>query len=443
VSLRADVERCFRAALAACDPEPLVRDALARAPELAAPGGRVRVLAAGKAAAAMARGAAAALEGRAFTGLVVTPTPDPAPAGMLAVVAAHPLPDERSVAAARAAQALARDGVAGDVLVVLLSGGASSLLALPHSAVPLPDYAETVRLLMHAGADIHALNTVRRALDHLKGGGLAAAADPADIVAFAISDVPGDDPAAIASGPLHPDPTTAADAIEVLRAHGVLDAAPAAVRSFLDLLTEAALPAPRLLEARRGSIRYELVATSATAVRAAAAEAGRLGYDVTVDAAPVQGGAAEVGAAWGRRARTLAGHAGGPAAHLAGGETTVTVRGSGRGGRNQEVALAAALEMDGLADVAFGALATDGIDGPTDAAGAIVDGGVAAALRARGVDGRAALRDNDAYAALDAVGALLRTGATGTNVMDLCLLLARPAPAPPRNATAASAGSGR
>jgi glycerate 2-kinase len=426
--LRAEIEQCFRAALHAVDAEPLTRDAVRRAPEFRQPTGRILILAAGKAAAAMARGAVSALDDVAPTGIVIVP--DEAmtgPAGLRTLAGSHPLPDARSVEAARAAQSLARDATEGDALLVLLSGGASSLLALPHSTVPVADYAEVVRLLMHAGADIHAINIVRRSIDLLKGGGLAAEAHPARVIGLIISDVIGDDPATIASGPLHADPTTAADALDVLRRYDVLHDVPVTVRDFLSMIDDGTAPSPRLLQADPSHVRHEVIATNRTAVHAAADAARALGYDVQVDAEPLQGEAAVVGRAWGRRAREAAA-ADAPTAFIAGGETTVTVRGPGRGGRNQEVALAAAMEMDAIVGVAFGALATDGVDGPTDAAGAVVDGQTVGRIREAGIDAGAALADNNAYATLDRAGALVRTGATGTNVMDLCILLAGRAP---------------
>jgi glycerate-2-kinase len=377
--LRADLEAILRAGIAGAAPGPLLERALRRHP-LAGP---VHLLAIGKAAPAMARAAYRLVPVR--KALVVAPFtddepwPSPRPEQR---VADHPIPGQRSIDAAVAVQEFLTCLTADDTVLVLLSGGGSALLALPAPGLTLHDIAVTTRVLMAAGAGIHALNCVRRHLDDVKGGRLARFAAPATVHCLALSDVPGDDPAVIASGPFTPDPTTFSLALSVLREFELLDRVPPNVRRHLE--AGAAGEAGETLKPGDIAFRlvhYEIVGGNQQAREAAALEARR---------------------------------------------RTVTVLGTGRGGRNQELALAAAAVIAGVAGVAVGAVGTDGIDGASPAAGAIVDGSTAAKLRARGLEANRALAANDSYTALSAVGDVLLTGPTGTNVMDLAVLLALP-----------------
>jgi hydroxypyruvate reductase len=338
------------------------------------------------------------------------------------------LPDARSLEAGRRAAEFLRAGGATDLVLVLVSGGASALAVLPRASLSLDALRATTDLLLRAGAPIGELNTVRKHLDLLKGGGLVRLAAPARLVVLLLSDVVGDDPSVIASGLTVPDPTTYADAMEVLARRGLRDSAPPAVREVL--ARGARGEEPETLKPGEALARLAstaVIARGATAVEAAAARAAALGFTPHVLGTGVEGEARAVGRAM---AELLGATAQGrgpvrpPAALLWAGETTVTVRGHGRGGRNQEVALAAARALADIPGVCLAALGTDGTDGPTDAAGALVDGSTAGRARAAGLDLERALAENDAYPVLDALGALIRTGPTGTHVNDLGIALA-------------------
>jgi len=431
--VRARLERVLRAALAAVDAGAAVSRAVAReggglvlCGSPLADSQRLWVLAAGKAAGAMA----AALETRAGDriagGLAITKDGHGVPLARIALrEAGHPVPDARSEAAAREALALVSGAGRDDALVVLLSGGASSLLACPAPGLSLADVAATTSLLLSAGAGIEELNAVRKHLSAVGGGRLGRCAVSDRIEVLAISDVPGDRIDVIGSGPFAPDPSTFADALAALDRRGVRDRVPARVASHLVAgargeAEETAKPGDAGLE----RVRTTLLATNATALSAAAAAASDLGMRPLTLSGSLQGEARDVG----RRLAALAGAirpgAGGasPLCLIAGGETAVTVRGRGRGGRNQELALAAARVIDGCAGIAILAAGTDGSDGPTDAAGAFADGGTLERARARHLDAAAALAENDSYGFFAAEGGLLVTGPTRTNVMDLVLL---------------------
>ena len=411
MSARATLEALFRDGLAAVDPEPATRrwalDRQRRTHDVAH-----HVLAIGKAAGAMARGFVAAGVAPVGRGLVVTRDGHaPGPPAFETRFAGHPLPDARSAAAGEAALAFAARVPASDTLVVLVSGGASALVACPVAGVPLADLARVTEALMRAGADIAALNRVRKRLSRVAGGGLLAASGTASVEVALVSDVPGDAPGVIGSGPCWPgDDGSAAPLDDVVRAMG--DAVPSAVRRAL---------AHRRPETAR-SVRppHRIVARNADAVAGMAREAARRGLRAVALDEPLHGEARAAGAALVAASRARPG----PAVLLAGGETTVTVAGHGRGGRNQEVALGAALALASGGPPAVSVLAagTDGSDGPTDAAGAFADASTVARGRARGVDAAAALAANDAYSFFAAEGGIFRTGPTGTNVMDVALV---------------------
>jgi len=312
--------------------------------------GRVLVLAAGKAAPAMAAAAEAALGPRIADGLAVSNAPGPRLRRTRLQLAGHPLPDARGVEAAHAVEAMVRGLTVEDVLVVLLSGGASALLPAPVPGVSLEDKAAVTALLMRAGAGITELNTVRKHLSRLKGGGLARAAAPARVVTLVLSDVVGDDLSTIASGPTVPDPTTYAEARRILDDRGLASAVPASVRRHLDAGVRgerAETPKPRDAVFRR--VRTRVVGSNRLSVQAAAREARRRGLRPLVLTTRLEGEAREVArvlVAVLRECVESATPASPPVCLLAGGETTVTVRGDGRGGRNQEMAVAAA---EGLA----------------------------------------------------------------------------------------------
>ncbi|MCG6962916.1 MAG: DUF4147 domain-containing protein, partial [Acidobacteria bacterium] len=321
-------------------------------------------------------------------------------------------------AAARELLALAGSLREGDLLLVLLSGGASALLAAPEHGLALDDVLATTRALLSAGAPITAVNAVRRQILAAGGGGLARAAFPAQVFTAVLSDVLGDPLPDIASGPTVASPTTAADAAAVLERFGVAASVPAPVVRFLRARAGAAEAGDR---AWMSSSRIVLLANNRTAVDAAVGALAAAGYDVMAPARPLAGEASARGRQLGGLATALAPPR--PTALVLGGETTVTVRGSGRGGRNQELALAAAFQLTSARPAVLLAGGTDGIDGLSENAGALVDPGTAARITRAGVDPLAALADNDSASALEAAGDALVTGPTGTNVGDVTMVV--------------------
>ncbi len=372
----------------------------------------------------MARAAVEVLGSRVQGGLVVVPGAEAVPPGLDVVGAEHPQPGNGSEEAGRRALQLSAAVRADEELLVLLSGGASSLLAAPVPGVTLADKRRTTGVLLRAGADIVALNTVRKHLSRVKGGRLAAAC-AAPCRALVLSDVVGDPLGVIASGPTVPDESTFGDAWRVLQAYGGADAYPPAVVHYLAAGVRGDVQeSPKPGDPRFARVRTQLIGGRRDAMAGAAEEAARLGYAVDVIDAPVVGearhaGAALAGAVLGRP------RAASPRCVISSGETTVRVRGSGRGGRNQELALATVGILAGAGRrVALASVGTDGIDGPTDAAGAYVDHTTDARAAALGLASPAAYLDhNDSYAFFDALGDLVRTGPTGTNVGDLQIFL--------------------
>jgi hydroxypyruvate reductase len=424
--LRRDALLIFHAALAAVDPARLVREALEAAERPSpAPGGRLLVVAVGKAALGMAKGAAEALGGSVETGIVLAPPggDNPVLSRFLVFRGAHPIPDEDGVEGARRIGELARATHAGDHLLLLLSGGGSALLTLPHGDLTLEDVRRTTELLLLSGAGIQELNTVRKHIEMLKGGRLAALAEPARVTALILSDVVGDPLDVVASGPVSPDPTTFADAIHVLRSRGVWSSAPATVRAHLARGEAGGVAeTPKPGDAAFARVRTTVVGNAALSALRASEKAEALGYAAFVDSTVVSGEARQVGEAIAARALSLA-SAGRAACAVSAGETTVTVRGDGRGGRNQELALSSAIRLDGATGVLVFSAGTDGLDGPTDAAGAVATGSTVARARSLGLDPARHLSRNDAYPFFEALGDLVKTGATGTNVMDLMLAM--------------------
>ena len=337
--------------------------------------------------------------------------------------AGHPLPTAGSVAAARRALDVARAADRDAVLVVLISGGASAMMALPVDGVTLEDKQQTVRLLLLGGADIHQLNTVRKHLSAIKGGQLAAASR-ARVVTLAVSDVIGDDLSMIASGPTVPDATTFRAALQVLDDRGGRAGYPRSVVQHLERGEAGLVPeTPKPGDSRLAHSSARVIGNRLTAVEGARTAAEGLGYRVHLVDVPIVGEARRAALPLVTAARTAtAGD--GRACMLASGETTVTVTGTGKGGRNQELALAMIPHLHVLGDtVAAASVGTDGIDGPTDAAGALVDSTTSARVAAAGLAAGTYLDDNNSYAFFDALGDLIRTGPTGTNVGDLQIIL--------------------
>lgn len=438
-SLRRAAARILDRAIAAVDPYAATARVLRRVNGAIEIGGRtypltsgarVIVVGAGKAGAPMARAVEEILRDRLTAGVVAVKTGYTVPLDRIALLEArHPVPDDAGEAAARGILAL----LAGlkptpkDLAISLISGGGSALLPLPRPGLTLADTVLTTELLLRSGATITEINTVRKHLSGIAGGQLAAAAAPARLVTLIVSDIVGSPVDAIASGPTVPDPTTFADAIGVLERYRLPDRVPPAVLEMLRRGAAGELPeTPKPGDPVFDGSNVMVIADNAAAARAAVAEGKREGFRSLLLSTYIEGEATDVGRVLGGIARQIA--ASGdpiapPACLVAGGETTVTVTGSGKGGRNQEVALAAGEALEGIPDVLVVSFATDGTDGPTDAAGAVADGTTFARARDAGLDPRRHLAANDAYACLDAIGDLIRTGPTNTNVNDLMLIL--------------------
>jgi glycerate 2-kinase len=425
-----EVSRRIRAAaMAAADPYGVVKKALA--PEDFNRAGRLFLLAVGKAAALMTAGAMEALRECTVPisdGLVVQPRGYPAHPALehhpgRVRSAGHPVPDADSLAAAAEAVAMIEGMAETDTCLFLLSGGGSSLLSSPHPPLSLEDLAATNRLLLASGAGITEINTVRRHLSSLSGGRLAARCQ-GTLLTLAVSDVVGDDPAAIASGPTVADPTTFHDALGILESRDLLARVPPGVRALLDAGAAGKVPeTPKQLPARH---TWRLAASGQGAVEAAAAAARELGFTPRVLTTRLEGEAREAGRMLGHAALDARAGRGGitlAACLVAAGETTVTVRGAGKGGRNQELALAAAGVLEGVPGVLLTSFATDGVEGNTNAAGAYASGATIAAGRAAGVDAEACLAENDSHSFMAAAGELIVTGPTGTNVNDITFIL--------------------
>jgi hydroxypyruvate reductase len=370
---------------------------------------QVFLLAFGKAAPAMARAAVEKLPGLEIAGLVVSNHPEPLPLGLDLQVTGHPLPDERSAEAARASLDLLTRAGERDLVLCLISGGGSALLELPASGISMTDEQATVDALLSSGADITELNTVRKHLSAIKGGRLAQAADPAQLFTLILSDVVGNPLDVIASGPSVPDPTTYVDALAILDRYDLRNRVPGAIVDHLEAGRAAAVEETPKTPYHRQVI--SIVGDGFRAARGAAAAAEQAGLPVTIATTTMTGDAQA------EAIRCL--QEAGPGVTVFAGETTVKVIGKGRGGRNQEAALAAARELSGNSSVLFAALGTDGIDGSTNAAGAIVDGETVDRGARAGLDVDAYLADNDSGTFLEKVGDQLCTGPTGTNVGDV------------------------
>lgn len=380
------------------------------------------MIAAGKAAAAMATAADRALGSRLHAGLIVSPTALDVSAPWRSITAEHPNPGDGSIAGGRAALALAASTDADDLLLVLISGGASALMAAPAPGLTLDDKRRTTTLLLRGGADIHALNTVRKHVSAVKGGRLAAAS-AARTLTFIVSDVVGDDPSVIASGPTVADTSTYEEALDVLDGCGGRAAFPSALVSHLERGQRGLIPeTPKPGDPALARSVAQVIGSRAIAIAGAADEARRRGFQTICLDEPIVGEARQAGPLL--LARALERATPGRCCIIAGGETTVTVRGAGRGGRNQEMALSLVEPLAALGRPAlFASIGTDGIDGPTDAAGAMVGPRTLSRGRAGGVDPADALDSNNSYEYFAAVGDLIKTGPTGTNVGDLQILL--------------------
>jgi hydroxypyruvate reductase len=432
-----------RAALEAVEPGAAVRRHVQRQGDSLSIGGqpydlaaveRVWVVGGGKAATAMVAALNASLGDYLAGGLVVTKydhidtSLDTGPVEV--VEAGHPLPDESGVTGTQRMADLLASVSGRDLVLAVLSGGGSALLTLPATGLTLADMQATTDLLLRCGATIVELNAVRKHLSRIKGGGLARLAGQASVASLILSDVVGDPLDVISSGPTVPDPTTFADAWAVLERYDLIERVPVAVRERLlagcgGKLPDTPKPEARLFE----RVQNVIVGSNRLAAEGAvgAARAGRL--NALLLSTFVEGEARQVAQVAAALAKELVHYdrpVPKPACLVWGGETTVKVCGEGLGGRNQELALAAAMAMEGLPNVVLVALGTDGTDGPTDAAGAIATGETVARGRALGLDPAAYLANNDSYHFFDGLGDLIHTGPTGTNVNDLLFIFAFP-----------------
>lgn len=440
--LRSDALAIFRAGLHAANAgEAIRRSVRLSGSKLYLRGGRslslkefdrIFVIGAGKAGAAMA----GALEqivgtGRITGGLlnVKHGHAAPKPKRIRLNECAHPVPDAQGEHGAREMEALLREMNARDLVFVLISGGASALLPAPAPPVTLADKQKTTDLLLKCGADIFQLNAVRKHLSDLKGGQTAELAYPATVVSLILSDVIGDPLDVIGSGPTAPDSTTYGDALRVLSHFKLTRRVPRSVLFRLEQGAAGEFPeTPKPGDAIFENVVNVIVGSNRLALEAAAQEARRLGYKPVILSSSMQGEAREVARAHCEILRevTATGNPiAAPACLLSGGETTVTVKGKGKGGRNQEFALASAIYLEGLAGALVLSAGTDGTDGPTDAAGAIADGYTAQRAKDQGLSVPEHLHENDSYTVFSALADLVKTGSTGTNVMDLNIMLAR------------------
>jgi glycerate 2-kinase len=435
--LRMSARSIFEAGLAAADPYRLLEEGFRILPgegfrfgddpfvlPLPGPSGRVRLFGAGKAAGSLAR----ALEERLSQGgvpvsgrIVVKHGHAVKLEHVVVEEGGHPLPDEAGAAATKRLLTDLADGRSEDRIFFLLTGGASSLLVAPAPGIALEDQIATTNLLLRAGATIRELNAVRKHLSAVKGGRLLERMAPAKILAFVVSDVIGDDLSSIGSGPATPDPTTFEDCLRVVSRYRLEDSLPATVRERLQggargLVPETPKPESELF----ARVHHVILASNRMSLSEARKKAIELGFDAEIFRRDMEGEVHEVAREFAAR---LVSRAASPGRFvlLAGGELTLRVQGTGRGGRNQELALVVAREIRGHSGIGLLAAGTDGTDGPTDAAGAFADGETWERARRGGIDPDGILADNDSYRLFDRLGDLLRTGPTGTNVNDLVI----------------------
>jgi hydroxypyruvate reductase len=416
--LRRHALAIFRASLAAADPEAAVARHLSKLKIRQYR--RVFVVGAGKAGASMAKAVETALGAQIAAGLVNVKDGHTAKLKRIELnECGHPVPDQRGVDGARRIAEIAREAGEDDLVLCLISGGASALMPAPVPPITLEEKQAVTRLLLASGANIHEINAVRKHISAIKGGQLARLAAPATVESLLLSDVIGDDLDVIGSGPTAPDASTFAGAVAILEKYGIYDRVPASVR---DRLTggDAETPKPGSVVFR--NVRNTVIGSNRLALDAASAKAKELGYNTLILASEIEGETRDVARMHAAIAREIARYGRpvkAPACIVTGGETTVTLKGEGLGGRNQEFVLAAAIDIAGQPGRVVFCAGTDGTDGPTDAAGAIADGST---LR-RKPDARAFLNANDSYHYFEALEDLVKTGPTNTNVMDVRLVM--------------------
>lgn len=434
---RRQVVEIMQAALEAVDPAGAVRRFVQRDGDLLVVGDttyhlsdyqNVYVVGAGKADAAMAQAIESILGDRLTKGIVNVKYEHTLPTERIALQeAGHPVPDEAGIAGSRQIAEVLEAAGSNDLVICLISGGGSALMTLPVEGVTLDDLQALTSALLRAGATIVEINIIRKHLDRLKGGKLARLAAPARVVSLILSDVVGNPLDAIASGPTVPDNSTFEDAWRLLERFDLLDKVPESVVDVIRRGMQGEIPEnPVEGDAIFDGIQNVIVASNDLAAEAAQRQAEALGLNTMLLSTYVEGEAREVARVLAAIAKEIRGSGrplAAPACVILGGETTVTLKGDGKGGRNQEMALASAIAIDGLEDTAIACLATDGTDGPTDASGALADGSTVARARDLGMDPWAYLAGNNAYPFFEALEDLLMTGPTQTNVNDLAFVL--------------------
>ncbi len=434
--LRKQALAIFKAALAAADPIHAVLAHLKLEGNTLSAGRRkydltrvenVYVIGAGKAGAAMARAIGRVFGRRITRGLINVKYGHVASLRRIGLnECGHPVPDAAGLLGAERIAEIARAAGSRDLVVCLISGGASALLPSPAPPITLEEMQAATQLLLASGADIHEFNAVRKHISAIKGGQLARMAAPATVIALLLSDVLGDDPGVIGSGPVAPDHSTFADALAVLRKYRLLQGVARSVRKRLEAGARGDIPeTPKPGDAAFQRTQNLVVGSNRLAVDAAVAKARQLGLRPYVLSTLVDGDTRDLAykhAAIARRVRSSGRPVQPPACLISGGETTVTVRGNGLGGRNQEFVLTAAMDLSGLDKIMILSAGTDGTDGPTDAAGAIADGSTITRAQALGLDAARYLLNNDSYHYFEPLGDLIKTGPTNTNVMDIRLI---------------------
>ncbi len=435
--LRADARLIFAAGVAAVDPVTAVQNAVIRRGDLLSVAGEsydlcqyhnIYVIGAGKAGATMTQGLENVLQDRITAGTVTVKYDHLAPVSTVTLCeAGHPIPDPAGVRGADAIMRTAQLAGENDLVFCLLSGGGSALSPAPSEGITLEEKQQFTSTLLACGASIDEINTLRKHLSRLKGGQLARLAAPARLITLVLSDVVGDALDVIASGPTVPDASTFADCREIVARYGLTEQLPPSIRDHLHRGCAGQLPeTPKVGEPIFARHQTVLIGSNRIALQAAAQRARQLGYTPLILSSAIQGEAREVArvhAAIAHEIRQYGLPQPPPVCVLAGGETTVNLLGPGKGGRNQEFALAAAMDMSGLDRTVILSGGTDGTDGPTDAAGAIVDGDTIGRAQALGLSPAAFIQRSDSYHFFAALDDLLITGPTGTNVMDIYLLL--------------------
>jgi glycerate 2-kinase len=436
-TLRQQAVSIFRAALKAAGPEEAIGRHFGVSDDVLTAGGRkyplnrfrrIFVVGAGKAGASMARAVEKALGSRVKGGLVNVKYGHVAKLNRIELnECGHPVPDEAGAAGARRIAGICTSAQADDLVVCLISGGASALLPSPAPPVTLGEKQETTRLLLASGANIHEINAVRKHISAVKGGQLARLASPATVISLMLSDVIGDDLDVIGSGPTAPDSSTFGRALEILDKYKITSRVPGAVAGRLrDGAAGRIAETPKPGDAVFNRVANLVVGSNKLAVDAAVVEAKRLGLKPVVLSTLIEGETREIArmhAAIARESLASGRPAKPPVCFISGGETTVTLAGDGLGGRNMEFVLAAALDINGIGNIAVLSGGTDGTDGPTDAAGANADGETVRRAEAQGMDARKFLAANNSYRFFEPLHDLLKTGPTNTNVMDVRLIL--------------------